>query len=114
MLVRDFDLIMRFWHSPKPTIAVVQGYALGGGFELALACDLTVAADDCRFGEPELRFSAGIVALLIAWHMSPKQSKEIYLLASTAITAEEAQGFGMINRVVPLGQERGVALETGP
>src|SRR5579872_3172597 len=45
MLQADFDLILRFWHSPKPTLCAVQGYALGGGFELAMACDITLAAE---------------------------------------------------------------------
>lgn len=63
----DFDVIMRFWHFPKPTIAVVQGYALAGGFELALACDMTVAEDNSLFGEPEVRFGSSIVALLMPW-----------------------------------------------
>ena len=57
-LTRDFNLIMRFLDSPKPTIAAVHGYCLGGGFEIALACDLTVAAEECRFGEPEVRFGS--------------------------------------------------------
>ncbi len=50
----DFDLILRFWTSPKPTIAAIHGHCLGGALELALACDLTVASEDCRRGEPEV------------------------------------------------------------
>ena len=52
-LQNDFDTIMRFWDSPKPTIACVQGYCLGGAMELALSCDLTVASSCALFGEPE-------------------------------------------------------------
>jgi len=63
----DFDVIMRFWDFPKPTVAAVHGYCLGSSLELAVACDLTVAADDCRFGEPEVKFGSGIVALLLPW-----------------------------------------------
>jgi len=51
-LHHDFDLIMRFWDSPKPTIAAVHTYCLGGAMELAIACDITIAAIGCRFGEP--------------------------------------------------------------
>jgi enoyl-CoA hydratase len=61
----DFRIILRFWDSPKPTVAAVHGYCLGSALELAVACDLTVAAEDCRFGEPEVRFGSGIVALLL-------------------------------------------------
>jgi enoyl-CoA hydratase/carnithine racemase len=58
-LYNDFDLIMRFWDSPKPTIAAVHKYCLGGALEIALACDLTIAATGCRFGEPEVKFGSG-------------------------------------------------------
>ena len=73
----QFDFIMQFWHSPKPTIAAVHGYCLAGAFELALACDITVAAKTTKFGEPEVRFGTGIVAMLLPWITGPKQAKEI-------------------------------------
>ena len=65
---------------PMPTIAAVRGACLAGACELALACDLTVAADDAFFGEPELKFGAGIVAMLLPWLVGPKIAKEIILL----------------------------------
>ena len=74
--VDDFDTVMRFWHLSKPTVAAVRGPALAGGCELALACDVTVAAEDARFGEPELRFGAGIVVMLMPWLTGPKHAKE--------------------------------------
>ena len=64
---------------PKPTIAAVRGACLAGAFELALACDLTIAADDAFFGEPELKFGAGIVVMLLPWIVGPKIAKEIIL-----------------------------------
>jgi enoyl-CoA hydratase/carnithine racemase len=100
MLQSDFDLIMRFWHSPKPTIAAVQGYALGGGFELAMACDMTLAAEDALFGEPEPKFGSGIVALLLPWITGPKQAKEMLLFGNDRVSAPQALAMGLVNQVV--------------
>ena len=65
ILEADFDFIMQFWDSPKPTIAAVHGHCLAGAFEIMLACDISVAAEGAIFGEPEVRFGSGIVALLL-------------------------------------------------
>ena len=109
-LKKDFDFIMRFWHFSRPTIAAVHGYALAGACELAMACDITIAADGTRFGEPELRFGSGIVALLMPWLSGPKKAKEFLLTGNDRIDAVEALACGLINRVVPLGQELPAAL----
>jgi enoyl-CoA hydratase len=98
-LTDDFNIIMRFWHSPKPTIAAVHAYCLGSAMEMAVACDITIAADGCRFGAPEVRFGSGIVALLLPWLCGPKKSKEWLLTGNDRITAEEAAEFGLVNRV---------------
>jgi enoyl-CoA hydratase/carnithine racemase len=92
---------MRFWHCPKPTIAAVRGPCLAGACELALACDLTIAAEDAFFGEPELKFGAGIVVMLLPWIVGPKVAKEIILTGEDRIGAQRAREIGMINRVVP-------------
>ena len=112
-LTRDFDLIMRFFDSPKPTIAAVHGYCLGGGFEIALACDLTIAARECRFGEPEVRFGSGIVALLLPWICGSKRSREILLTGTNRITAPQALDFGLVNRIVAGDQLADEALQLG-
>ena len=95
----DFDLIMRFWDSPKPTIAAVHGYCLGGALELALACDITIAARGCRLGEPEVKFGSGIVALLLPYFCGPKRAKELLLSGNDRVTAEQAEAWGLVNRV---------------
>jgi len=95
----DFDLIMRFWDSPKPTIAAVHGYCLGGAMELAMACDITVAAHGCHLGEPEVRFGSGIVAMLMPFLCGPKRAKELLLSGNDKITAEQAEAWGLVNRV---------------
>lgn len=100
ILRKDFDTVMRFWHFSKPTIAAVRGPCLAGACELALACDMTVAAEDAFFGEPELKFGAGIVVMLLPWIVGPKIAKEIILLGEDRVPARRAAEIGMINRVV--------------
>jgi enoyl-CoA hydratase len=99
-LYNDFDLIMRFWDSPKPTLAAVHGYCLGGALELAVACDVTLAASGCRFGEPEVKFGSGIVALLLPYVCGPKRAKELLLTGNDRISSEQAEAWGLVNRVV--------------
>ena len=106
----DFRTTMRLWDCPKVTIAAVHGTCLAGAFELALACDLTVAAQDAVFGEPELKFGAGIVTLLLPWIVGPKQAKEIILLGLDDIDAATALRIGVVNRVVPAGTHVRTAL----
>ena len=108
----DLKIIMRFWHSPKPTVAVVHGYVLAGGFELALACDMTVSETNALFGEPEVRFGSSIAVLLLPWFTNPKRAKKMLLTGQDRMAAEEALSIGIINEVVDEGNglQRGVAL----
>jgi len=101
ILRKDFDTIMRFWHFPRPTIAAVRGPCLAGACELALACDITIAAEDAFFGEPELKFGAGIVSMLLPWLAGPKIAKEIILTGEDRIPAARAREIGIVNRIVP-------------
>ena len=105
VLRRDFDAAMRFWHLSKPTVAAVHGPALAGACEMAMACDITVASEDAVFGEPELKFGAGIVVMLLPWIVGPKRAKEIILLGLDRIGAEEARAMGLVNRVVANGRD---------
>jgi enoyl-CoA hydratase len=104
ILRKDFDTVMRFWHFPLPTIATVRGPCLAGACELALACDITIAADDAFFGEPELKFGAGIVAMILPWVVGPKLAKEIILLGEDRVPAARARELGMVNRVVAVDE----------
>lgn len=104
-LKRDFDAIMRFWYFKKPTISAIHKYALAGGFEMAIACDITIAAEGTRLGEPELKFGSGIVALLLPWLTSPKKAKEVILTGNDRLDARDGLAFGFVNRVVPAGEE---------
>jgi enoyl-CoA hydratase len=110
ILERDFNTTMRFWDCPKPTVAAVHGACLAGAFEIALACDITIAAESAVFGEPELKFGAGIVTMLLPWMANPKQAKEIILTGFDRIDARKAVELGFANRVVPEGEHLGEAL----
>lgn len=103
-LENDFRVIMRFWDSPKVTLAAVHGYCLGGALELALACDLTFASEECRFGAPEVRFGSGIVALLLPWIAGPRRAKQWLLSGDDRVSSAEALAAGVVNRVVPTGR----------
>ena len=90
----------------KPVIAAVNGYALGGGFEIAMACDIVVAAETATFGLPEVK--RGIVAGGGGMHRLPRQIPLRiamgYLLTGKHMTAQEAHHWGLVNEVVPAAE----------
>lgn len=98
-LESDFNMVMRFWDSPKPTVAAVQGYCLGGAMEMALACDITVASEDALFGEPEVSIASGVVALILPWLTGPKLAKELLLTADIKVSSQRIYEMGLINRI---------------
>jgi naphthoate synthase len=98
------DLHVQMRRLPKPVIAMVAGYAIGGGHVLHVVCDLTIAADNARFGQtgPKVgSFDGGFGAGLLANIVGPKKAKEIWFLCRQ-YTAEEAEKMGLVNKVVPL------------
>jgi naphthoate synthase len=98
------DLHVQIRRLPKPIVAMVAGYAIGGGHVLHLVCDLTIAADNARFGQvgPKVgSFDGGFGAGLLANLVGPKKAKEIWFLCRQ-YSAEEALQMGMVNTVVPL------------
>lgn len=103
-LREDLDIIMRFWDSPKPTVSAVHAYCLGSAMELAVSCDVTLAAEACRFGAPEVKFGSGIVSLVLPWLIGIKQAKELLLTGDDKVSAERALTLGLVNKVVPAGQ----------
>lgn len=106
----DFNTTMRFWKSPKPTIAAVHGPCVAGAFEMALACDITIASEDAVFGEPELRFGAGIVTMLLPWMASPKHAKRIILSGQDKVSADLAMQMGLVSEVTSAGQHLETAM----
>ncbi len=100
------DLQMQIRRLPKPVVAMVAGYAIGGGQVLHLVCDLTIAADNARFGQTGPRvgsFDAGLGAGLLARTVGLKKAKEIWFLCRQ-YSAEEALAMGLVNAVVPLAE----------
>jgi enoyl-CoA hydratase/carnithine racemase len=99
-LTDDVALEMTPWEMKKPVIASVQGHCLGGGCELVMMCDITIAADDALFGEPEIRFSNVGPALVMPFVIGLKRARELLYLGDP-IDAPTALAYGMVNRVVP-------------
>ena len=100
------DLQMQIRRCPKPVVAMVAGYAIGGGHVLHLVCDLTIAADNARFGQTGPRvgsFDAGLGAGLMARTIGMKRAKEIWLLCRQ-YDAPAALAMGLVNVVVPLAE----------
>jgi enoyl-CoA hydratase len=100
VLARDVAATLAIWRCPKPVIAQVHGYALAGGLEIAMACDLIVAADDAQLGEPEIRFGSAPVTLLMPFLIGQKRTREL-LMTGDLIDAATAERIGLVNRVVP-------------
>ncbi len=102
-LSEDLRFEMIPWYMRKPVIASVQGHALGGGCELTMFCDITIAADNALFGEPEIHFSNVGPAIVMPWMIGYKKARELLYLGDM-IDAQTAMALGMINRVVPLDE----------
>jgi naphthoate synthase len=100
------DLQIQIRRTPKPVVAMVAGYAIGGGHVLHVVCDLTIAADNARFGQVGPRvgsFDGGFGASLLAALVGPKKAKEIWFLCRQ-YDAREALRLGLVNTVVPVAE----------
>ncbi|WPL17840.1 1,4-Dihydroxy-2-naphthoyl-CoA synthase [Thiorhodovibrio winogradskyi] len=107
------DLQRQIRTLPKPVVAMVAGYAIGGGHVLHLVCDLTISADNARFGQTGPRvgsFDAGFGAGLMARNVGIKKAKEIWFLCRQ-YDAQEALAMGLVNTVVPLAELEAVTLD---
>jgi enoyl-CoA hydratase/carnithine racemase len=98
-------LFRQMWELGKPIIARVRGYALAGGFGLALACDLVVAADDAQFGTPEINVGLWpyMITVPLVRSMPPKKALEL-MLTGRRVAAAEAERIGFVTRVVPVDE----------
>ena len=108
-----WDVNQAIWNSPKAVIAAIGGWCLGGGFELALYCDLRIAADDARFGWPEMTLGAypgGGGAVMLPRIVGRAKAKEL-LFTARRIGAAEAFALGLVERVEQRAQLSDTALE---
>lgn len=99
---RTVERLMHLWRLTKPVIAAVNGYAMGAGFWYQLAADITIAADDAVFAQPEVRHisnSTFLFAALVGWKEANR-----YALTGDHFDADEAYRIGMVNSVVPRGR----------
>ena len=107
------DLHKKIREIPKPVIAMVNGYAIGGGHVLHVVCDLTIAADHAKFGQtgPKVgSFDGGFGSSYLARHVGQKKAREIWFLCEQ-YTAAEAETMGMVNKVVPLEELEAITVQ---
>ena len=98
-------LFREMWDLGKPIVARVRGYALAGGFGLALACDLVIASDDAQFGTPEINVGLWphMITVPLTRSMPPKKALEL-MMTGRRVSAEEADRIGFVTRVVPVDE----------
>jgi len=110
VLLQDFTRALA--GLPKPTVAAITGYALGGGCEVALACDFRIAADDARLGQPEILLGiipGGGGTQRLARLVGPSRAKDM-ILSGRQVKADEALAMGLVDRVVPAEEVQDAAL----
>ncbi len=103
-LQKAIEGFVRFWEFPKPTIAQVHGFCIAGGSMLAMACDITLVAADCRIRFPSIPIGGGFVSSFWTLFVGPKKAKELDFVAGSEITGAEATQWGFANHALPLDE----------
>jgi len=106
---KHHDRQFRMWDTSKTIIAGVQGYAIGRGLELALWCDIVVASEEAKLGQPEVR-EGWVLPSLVPWLTGPQQAK-LFMLSGDLASAHEAQRLGLVAKVVEAGAARSEAIK---
>lgn len=96
----ELDTWLKIWNMDKPVIAQVQGYCIGGGLHLALMCDLIIASEDAKFGEPEVAYSYIPDILIEPWKLPFNKAREMLFLGEF-LDAKELHRIGTVNRIFP-------------
>lgn len=102
-MTENAEALLNIWKAPIPVIAAVNGYALAGALELVMSCDLAIAADNAKFGEPEVRHNSGPPALMMPWLLATRDVRWL-MYTGDIIDAQEALRMHLINRIVPADQ----------
>lgn len=97
------EVCWKIWNSKKPVIAAVEGYCLGGGFEMAMACDFVLAERSSSFGEPEARIGTAAPFLITPWVAGLRHAKEL-LLTGRIVPAARAEHMGLVNELCEPGK----------
>jgi enoyl-CoA hydratase len=105
----NFETLMRIWNLRQPVVAAVNGHAVAAGSNLALICDVTIAADNATFGEPEIRHFALSPLLLLPYFANNSKAMHYLYYTGDTIGAEEALKLGLVSKVVSQDQLRSEA-----
>jgi enoyl-CoA hydratase/carnithine racemase len=92
--------LLNIWQAPIPIVAAVNGFALAGGLELMMCCDLAIAAEDARFGEPEVRHASAPPSLMMPW-LVPMRHTRWLMYTGDLIDGREAERIHLVNKAVP-------------
>lgn len=98
---KHIEGFLRFWEFPKPTISEVHGFCIAGGTMLAMACDITLVADDCRVRFPSIPVGGGFVSSFWTLFVGPKKAKELDFIAGSELSGAEATQWGFANHAIP-------------
>ena len=102
-MTANCDRLRTIWQAPIPIIAAVNGYALAGGLELMMCCDLAIASEDALLGEPEVRHASGPPSLMMPWTV-PMRHTRMLMFTGDLIDGREAERIHMVNKTVPADQ----------
>lgn len=100
-LRESIDRWLQVWRSPKPVIAAIHGYCMGGATMLAVCCDITVIAEDATVGWPSVPLGGGLIAPTSIWLVGPKKAKEMSYVIGSKMSGIEAKEWGWANYAVP-------------
>jgi enoyl-CoA hydratase/carnithine racemase len=109
-MTENSEAILNIWRAPIPIIAAVNGYALAGALELMMACDLAIASETARFGEPEVRHNSGPPTLMMPWLMATRDVRWL-MYTGDLVDAQEALRMHLVNKVVPAAELRECAVK---